>query len=369
MSALKPLENGIKAAVFRLCRIFLRKGRADLEALDPAGVSKVLFLRPEKIGDMVISLPVFDSLRDRFPHIKISVLASPRSIPLVKDDPRFDKVFIYRKRLIRDIRELLSIRREKFDCILDMIDDDSVTTLFYSQLASRSGVRIGIGKTEHAVFYDFNHRHQDGVGEHIVDNTLKLLKPFGLNGTTIATYSPPFVSASAKNRIDRFLAGVLPEQVPVIGINLSAGKPNRIWPEERSLRLCQRLLDEDKNLHLIVIVAPDDRGRGEALLSKLDRRAVMVPEGLSLIEVSDLISRLELLISPDTSLIHIARSFKVPVVGLYSRATKNFRRWQPYRQPDGAVVGEHIDNIHDIGVDQVFDRVRQVRARVKSGTR
>ena len=89
-----------------------------------------------------------------------------------------------------------------------------------------------------------------------------------------------------------------------------------------------------------------------------------MPPGLSLLEVSALISRLDLLISPDTSLIHIARSFDTPVVGLYSRATKNFRRWRPYRQDDGAVVGDHHDNIYDITAEQVFERCRQVRQRV-----
>jgi ADP-heptose:LPS heptosyltransferase len=93
-----------------------------------------------------------------------------------------------------------------------------------------------------------------------------------------------------------------------------------------------------------------------------DSRVVLVPDGLTLLEVSALISRLQLLISPDTSLIHIGRSFRVPVVGLYNRAGKNFRRWQPYRQLDGAVVGQHIDNLLDITPDQVMERVLHVLA-------
>ena len=359
---LKKLEHWIKAAVFRLSTVFLKRGRPNGGLVDITHVKRVLFLRPEKIGDMVISLPVFDALKEKCPHIGISILASPRSLPLVQDDPRFDQVFVYRKRLIRDIRELLAIRREKFDCVLDMIDDDSVTTLFYSQLASAGGIRIGIGKNHHADFYDYNHDHADGVGGHIVDNTLKLLEPFGIFGPA-AKLSPPFVPEATTERVERWLAESAPVGLPLIGFNLSAGRPNRIWSAERSRALCETLLEET-DLRLIIIVAPNDRTRGEELIAYLNDRVVMVPPDLSLLEVSALISRLDLLISPDTSLIHIARSFGVAVVGLYSRATKNFRRWRPYRQDDGAVVGEHVDDIHDITAEQVVERCRQVLGRL-----
>ena len=361
---LKRFEHWIKAAVFGLCKIFLKRGRTLDGPIDTAQVKRVLFLRPEKIGDMVISLPIFDALKEKYPHISISILASPRSLSLVKDDPRFDKVFIYRKRLIRDIRELLAIRRENYDIVLDMIDDDSVTTLFYSQLASSQGVRIGIGKNHHADFYDYNHNHADGVGGHIVDNTMKLLAPFGINAPALRP-SPPYVSEAATEKVERWLTATAPAGLPLIGINLSAGRPNRIWPPERSQALCDILLEEI-DLRLIIIVAPNDRPRGMELIRHLSDRSILVPPGLGLLDVSALISHLDLLISPDTSLIHIARSFNIPVVGLYSRATKNFQRWRPYQQADGAVVGKHHDNIYDITVEQVFERCRQVRMRVEA---
>lgn len=361
---LKRLEHWIKATVFRLCQVFFKHGRPHDGPIDTTQVKRVLFLRPEKIGDMVISLPIFDALKEKYPHISISILASPRSLSLVKDDPRFDNVFVYRKRLIRDIRELMAIRSEKFDVVLDMIDDDSVTTLFYSQLASSQGVRIGIGKNRHADFYDYNHNHADGVGGHIVDNTMKLLEPFGINAPA-SRPSPPYVPESATEKVERWLIETAPPGLPLIGINLSAGRPNRIWLPERSRALCEILLEEI-NLRLVIIVAPNDRSRGVELISHLNDRAILVPPGLGLLEVSVLISRLDLLISPDTSLIHIARSFNIPVVGLYSRATKNFQRWRPYQQSDGAVVGEHHDNIYDITVEQVTERCRQVRMRVEA---
>jgi len=366
MSWLKTSEHRIKAAVFSLFRLFFRPGRPNSGLLDARRMTRVLFLRPEKIGDMVISLPVFDALRSHYPHLKISVLASPRNLALIRNDPRFDRIFLYRKWTLEDFRQLAEIRRERFDCVFDMIDDDSVTTLFYSQLASPEAVRIGIGKRNHARFYDFNYIHDDGVGDHIIDNTLKLLAPLGIKGASLSGFAAPHITPEASTRVKAFLESVPKEVKTLIGLNLSAGKPNRIWPDDRAVDLSRRLTGGAVDRHVVVIVAPGERSRGEKAVSQMEKGVTLVPAGLDLIEVSALISRLDLLISPDTSLIHIARSFGVPVVGLYSRARKNFRRWQPYRQPDGSVVSSDIDAIHDITVDQVFDRVRQVLERVRT---
>ncbi len=360
----KWFEHRAKDIVFGACRIFFRKGRRDLTVLDASSMTKVLFLRPEKIGDMVISLPVFDALHARYPHLKISILASPVNVGLIKDDPRFDKIFLYRKWTREDFRQLSQIRRKRFDCVIDMIDNDSVTALFFSQLAGRKAIRIGVGKTRHAVFYDFNHVHADGIGEHTVDNTLKLLAPFGIDGSKQSGFAPPYIPVEARKRIDGFLSessggGKL------VGLNLSAGRPNRIWPDDRAVELCRRLKARRPDLQIVVSCVTSDRQRGEDVVSRVGGVARLVPPGLNLLEVSALISRLNLLISPDTSLIHIARSFQVPVVGLYNLATKNFRRWQPYRQPDGAVVGAHFDTIDDITVDQVYACVQRVLERVE----
>jgi len=366
MSWLKTPEHKIKAVVFSLFRLFFRPGRTMPAPLDAGRMSKVLFLRPEKIGDMVISLPVFDALRARYPHLKISILASPRNCALVKNDPRFDGIFLYRKWALEDFRQLGAIRRERFDCVFDMIDDDSVTTLFYSQLVGPQAVRIGIGKRRHAGFYDFNYMHADGVGGHIVDNTLKLLEPLGIGEKDTSGFASPHITNAARQRVDEFLGEQALASGCWVGLNLSAGKPNRIWSDDRAIDLCRRLTAWRSDLCIIVIVMPKDRERGERVVAEAGENVRVIPDGLDLIEVSALISRFRLLISPDTSLIHIARSFQVPVVGLYSRASKNFRRWRPYRQSDGTVVGNDMDTIYDITVEQVFAQTQKVLSRTET---
>ncbi len=357
MNKLKPIEHKGKSLFFALFKPFLRKGRKEFKPLDGRTLSKVLFLRPERIGDMVISLPVFDGLKERFPHIKISILASLKNCSVIKNDPRFDRIFLYHKRPWRDVKEMLAMRREKYDCIVDMNCDDSVTALFLSQLTAPGKPRIGVGKVKFREYYDFNYDHRRGNTGHIIDNTLKLLIALGIESSAVSGYAPPFLDENSLEKADRFmkqLSKETPEGLKA-GFNLSAGSPTRIWAEEKSVELVKRILNHDRAWTVILFTVPADRRRGERLCHRFNDRVHLIPDDLNLTEASALISKLDVLITPDTSLVHIARSFRVPVVGLYSRYMKNFQLWRPYDQEVGTVVSGNDDNIFDISVDDVFN--------------
>ena len=356
MELLKPLEHKFKALFFKTLSPLLKKGRADFSAIDGTKISKVLFLRPEKIGDMVISLPVFDGLHQSFPDIKISILGSPKNFPLIKDDPRFNKIFLYRKSIWQDPGTMLRIRKEKFDCVVDMICDDSVTALFLSQFLAPGKPRIGVGKNKFRQYYDFNYDHRMNNTGHIIDNTLKLLNAFDIDLSEVSEFAPPFLSDQSIRKSSEFfnnLAGSGTAELRV-GINISAGSPTRVWKTGKFVALINSILKSRRQAQVIIFSMPDERGRAAEIISKCDSKVFLIPGGLSLEDVSAIIAKLDVLITPDTSLVHIARAFKVQVVGLYTRFMKNFLLWKPFGQESGTVVSDNNDNIHDISHQQVY---------------
>lgn len=359
---LKKLEHWFKAFIFGVFKLFLKKGQKDFVPLVGSKIEKVLFLRPEKIGDMVISFPVFDGLKKHFPHIQISILGSPRNLPIIKNDPRFDKIYLYTKKPWLDFKTLLAMRRGKYDCVVDMIGDDSVTALFLTQLSAPGKPRIGISKVKYREYYDFNYSYRLGNTGHIVDNTLKLLEAFQINSDQVSGYAAPYICEADNEKAGAFFNKMTGDKNNLMkfGYNLSAGAPTRIWAEEKSIDLLRRITETYKNCKIILFTVPSERNRADGILKKLNGRVELLPDKLNLIEVSAMIARLDIMISPDTSLVHIARALKVPVVGLYSRYMKNFLLWRPYGQEHGAVVSGNDDNIFDITVDQVFDTFNEV---------
>ena len=160
---------------------------------------------------------------------------------------------------------------------------------------------------------------------------------------------------------DRFIAS-LNGNAPggIIGINISAGRPTRVWPVEKTTELIRRLRETYRACRIVISADPREHERAVALAGAFESRVDALPAGLGLLDVAAIISRLKILVTPDTSLVHIARSFRVPVVGLYTRFQSNFRLWRPYGQENGGVRSKNDYNIHDIEVDDVFRAVETV---------
>ena len=55
-------------------------GKSDKQPLDIAKVRKVLILRNDKIGDMIVTSALLRELKKNYPHWQIDVAASRRSI-------------------------------------------------------------------------------------------------------------------------------------------------------------------------------------------------------------------------------------------------------------------------------------------------
>ncbi|MDX9858991.1 MAG: glycosyltransferase family 9 protein [candidate division Zixibacteria bacterium] len=357
MTLLKRLEFRVKALAFGLFRVLLKKGRPERIPLDASRMTRILFLRPDRIGDTVTSLPLFDALKAAYPNVRLAVFASPKNISLIDRDPRFERIYCYRRNILHDFRQVLQIRREKFDCVVDLLADDSVTCLFLSQSCVADAPRIGVRKRRFAQYYDYTFHPGEDSELHMIDINLQMLSAFGIKPDS-SGYAAPFVPSDDAVRADRFFAHLRQQapNVPVmIGVNLSQRGPNRFWGLEKFEHLIRRIRQDYPQCRIILITAPPDRQRGDELVERLGGVVAQVEPNLGLTGISAVLARLDLLISPDTSLVHIARSFRVPVVGFYPSFKGIYRQWCPYDQPEGLVLSHGEDNIFNITADQAYE--------------
>lgn len=333
-----------------------------LPPLDLGSIRRLLIVRPEKLGDVFVCLPLVDEIHRLAPNVKVSIIVSPRSEGLVKGDPRFERVFVYHKNVIRDSPMARQLRAAHFDVVLDLVCNDTVTNLFLTQLAARGKPRIGMGKGTLAHYYDFNYPYRSSDWGHVIDSTLRVLAAFGKTARVEAGYAPAFASESDCRNAEQLITGwkQLPGVKCVVGINVAAGEAMRMWPDDKWIALINRLAQERKDIGLIVIVPPDDRLRAESIVASCRERTALVPPGLGIAAVCAVIGGLDGLITPDTILVHAARSYHVPVVGLYTRFMDNYHMWYPYGQRDGAVLADSTRSIADISVEEVLSRFRQV---------
>ena len=86
---------------------------------------KVLILKRDKIGDMLLMTPMLAHLRRAIPQAEIHLLANDYNAWVIQDDPNIDKLWIYPRlksggqvrpfAVIKQLVQSMSLQRERFD--------------------------------------------------------------------------------------------------------------------------------------------------------------------------------------------------------------------------------------------------------------
>ncbi|UWX57858.1 glycosyltransferase family 9 protein [Chlorobaculum sp. MV4-Y] len=308
----------------------------------------VAILAQEKLGDCVLLTPLVRNLRCAFPDLEIHLIAFSRaSASFFMNDPAVTAVHLVKKQPQRYFREVLS---RKFDLLFNTKDHPSTHFLLQSALI-RARFKVGHKNPFHEGLYD---RLLDlEFHSHMAAKNCALLPLLGVADTETCRPSLPAMPVSNEIRqLLRHLDGLRP-----IGINISAGQPNRYWTEEK----WKTLLGSFPGERFVVLSGPDDVESKQRLEEKC-RNVIETPPTNNLYEASLIVSKLRLLVTPDTSMVHVASGAGIPVVGLYREAPQDISRFGPYAVPYELVVST-TGEVSGVEPGEVASAVRRLTAR------
>ncbi|MBD3217311.1 MAG: hypothetical protein GF310_03480 [candidate division Zixibacteria bacterium] len=363
---LKSIEIGFKRLVLRIYVFFggVKKARGKF---DPQKVKKVLFIRHDKLGDMVISLPIFHNLKKKFPHIEIDLVCGKDNYEIVRTDPHIRKAYFYHKKPLRDWENVKAMRRENYDCVADLIFGASVTATILVSLIAGRGFKLGVGKLHYAKYFDRTVESERGV-HHIINSTGQILNLFGLD-LADCDMRPRLYLEDEDFKPGREFVGSLKEKYDtVVCVNLSAGRPARTWPMEKYLKIIMMLLDEYPDWVFALNYAPSEYWKAEKILEKYDGRVVPIPKGLNIRQVAGMMKYYDFLLTPDTSLTHLASAFDLPSVVMFSGDDSNFNEWGPYNQKVRAVRSPDFYRIEQVEPEALFEAFKKVAAEEKAAS-
>lgn len=341
--------------------VFRRSWRNFGRRLDPAQVNRVLILRYDRIGDMVVSLPTFHVLKHRYPHLQIDVLASPANATVISSDSTINQVYTYRKdsalHVLRTFRELA---RNQYDVIIDLVANVSATSYMMLLWVGREAFKVGVHKNNNVKLYDYIVSPYRLVEAPAVQLHFAGLEPFGIEleechdpiglqlSSDLVDWSEPQL-AKLRNS----------ESAGLIGVNISAGKPNREWGESKYSELVQKLSAQHPEHQFLIFCAPNDYEQATRIVAAGGDNVAQIPSGLSLMQVASLMRGLDCMLSPDTSIVHLAVSLDLPVVAMYTAAETNYRRWRPYTDESWIVRPPEGDSLHGITVEAYLEKINQ----------
>jgi len=345
----------------------------------PAAPKRILVLRLERIGDLLMTLPALADLRTLFPAAEIDLVVGSWNADLARAiDPvtrvlSLDAAWLARESQGRTLPSLVRAARHwrhtPYDLALNFEPDiRSNLMLRASGAAWSAGYRSGGGGSLLDIAIDYDDR------AHMTDNARRLVST-AFQSPVPEEVSPTLVVPSESHQHASRLLG--DADGPLIGIHASGGRAIKQWPPERFSEVGRRLVDST-GARIVLTGGPGDRGLVEVAKAGLPPSHVVDIAGhVDLLTLAGILERLDLLITGDTGPMHLAVAVGTPVVavfgpsdparygppGPYDRVVRVDLPCSPcnrIRLPPERCVGHTPDCLALIGPERVVEAARAV---------
>jgi ADP-heptose:LPS heptosyltransferase len=354
----KRIELAWRAFWIRVLTRAMRKPARGESLQWDRGPHRVLFLRHDRIGDMILSTGVLRAIAQSHASVALDVLASPGNAPVLRAEPYVNDVVVFDRRRVRSYPALIRrLRAKRYDAVIDcMVTAPSLTT---SMLMWASGARHRIGIRGRGNDEAFSLTvPQRPHARHIAEHLATLAAAFGVDPDRTDAATPALHLGDDERRAAsaRWPA---PPGAPRLLVNVSAGRTFRRWPVERFVAAIDHVRARLPQLGAVVIGAPDEWSRVEAVARDTGAtpvRTAGIRDAFALVATSDLV------FTPDTSIAHAASAFHKPAVAMYVPGTTE--RWGLYgtwgrnvESPDGTLESLEVETVI-AALDDIIDQWR-----------
>ncbi|MGH7622222.1 MAG: glycosyltransferase family 9 protein, partial [Gemmatimonadaceae bacterium] len=160
---------------------------------------RVLFLRHDRAGDMILSTGVLRAIAQSHPTITLDVLASPANSAILAGADYVGDVIVFdKRRLATYLPTMRRLRRARYDAVVDcMVTAPSVTTLLLTA-ASRAPHRVGIADRGNDTAFTLTVPANTRPRAHMVDLLAALATAFGVDPQAVDRR--PAIALSADER-------------------------------------------------------------------------------------------------------------------------------------------------------------------------
>jgi lipopolysaccharide heptosyltransferase II len=333
-NALKKLYLNLRASALKMFSVFIAdKVRPDFTSQN---IGKILFVRTDRIGDMVLSTPSFRALKTAFPNSELTVLASPENRGLLSNNPYADHVLLYdrNKALSERVRILLKLRKVGFDLAVDPCTDYRLGTAFMAFLTG-ARTRLGFSSYGREAFLNLN-AHCSDKSEHFVDLTLKVLEPLGVKSERRTPEL--YLSAHEEKWSKSWLEDCGLGKNPIIGMHPGAHYPSQRWPTNKFARLADRLGNHG-DLDLLILGGLADKHLiGEITdMAQTDVRTYVAEDLRQLVAF---VSCLDVLICNNSGPLHVAAALGTPTISFMGPTDQ--KRWMPLGKMHRVLRIDHL---------------------------
>lgn len=299
-------------------------------------VRNLLVMRLDNIGDVIMTSPVLRALKETLPLAHLTLMASPGGSLAAPLLPWVDDVLTWRV-LWQDLGRLEFDPAREWQLVSTLSDrqfDAAIILTSFNQspypaafICSLAGIPLRVGESKERggsaltteVRAAPDHIHQ-------VDRNLRLLEAIGVEtrDRTLALQIPDVAQQTATQRLNQY---GLAADASFLLLNPWTSCQSRNYASDR-FAIAARQLAEITGWRVVVTGVEKDRSHSGRLIEILGEWAIDLIGATDLSTLAALIARSRLMLSNNTSTMHIADATRTPSVILFA-GTELESQWQP----------------------------------------
>ena len=289
---------------------------------------------------MVLTTPLFYNLKRLYPDSHISVICNEYSSRALINNPNVNRILLQKKSVLNFTNLFLKLKQEKFDFYIDINPEKSSTSNLFRKVIN-SNLKLGYSTDDYK--FDIN------LSEYLT----------GAHYTDIST--SPIKYLNEKSDID-FRPQLFVEEInpPVsnnfIFVNVSSGKEAREWEVENYIGLISILLQEYESDLVINCINTNIL---KVLKLNLNQERIFYPE-MDFDSLCNHLKRSNMVISPDTSIVHISSVYNIPIVVMFNNVDWNIKRFYPMSEIREVIISEQKNTLEGISPSRVMESVSNI---------
>jgi lipopolysaccharide heptosyltransferase II len=289
---------------------------------------RLLVCRTDRLGDLLLALPLVETLKLRYPECRVDVMASLYASPILENNDRIDGIVrVQNDQLLssRHYRKDLEqkVKRTGYKAAVILYPERHISRLLY-----RIGMpnRLGTAGRFHSVFFTHRLLHSRKANKkHEYQYNLDFLTYFR-KGTTV--HKPRvFPTDKELRNADRILrtCGV---EGPFIVVHPGSGGSAERWPMNRFIELAAKL--GESGYQAVVTGSREEGEAARAIMTELGMTVPDITGQTDLRTLAAVLSRASAVVANSTGPLHLAVAVGTNVVGLYpGRQIMSPVRWGP----------------------------------------
>ena len=279
---------------------------------------RILVVKLDHLGDMLLATPVFSNLRSAYPHAQIHALVGRIGVLVLQNHPDVDKTVRYDARFFSRTERPMqmryafqlcrNLRRNKYDLLIDL-RGDWLTVLFALLKGTFYRLDLASLQTENKLgIFEFS-------GSHQLDRNLDVLRTARIPTPHRAPIFRP--SLADKQWTDEFLnsANIVNDR-PLIAIHPGSPIKLKSWRPERYAAVADWLVT-NKGAQILFVGVKSEVSAIAHVQEHMQRESANAAGSTNLSQLAGILGRCNLFIGNDSGPMHLAAAVGTQTIGLY----------------------------------------------------